>query len=410
MQRPSTAPLPRILVLASTYPRWPDDTLPPFVHELARRLTGAFAIHVLAPHCAGAAVHERLDGVEVHRFRYLPRRFETLAYTGGMLPGLRRRPWRLLGLPVFLLAQLIASVRLLRRYRFEVIHAHWLLPQGLIAVMAKRLCGTRPHIVCTGHGADVFALNGGFSRWLKRRVLADCDAVTVASHAMLDALRHVVAVDSRYAVLPMGVDTQQRFMPAGSPRDPKALLFVGRLAEKKGVKFLLDALVLLGRHPGLKLRLIGTGPAEAGLRERVKRLGLDATVEFLGSLPNRELPHWYQTASILVFPSIVTAYGDQEGLGLVAVEALACGCAVVASDLPAIRDVVRHERTGLLVKPGDAEALAAGLTRLLGDGAMRDRLAAAGRQFVTEHFDWTHIANRYAALFHRLIDGAATAS
>src|SRR5579862_4451165 len=127
----------RILVLASTYPRWRGDTLPPFVHELARRLTGRFEVHVLVPHTAGAQTTERMEGVHVHRFQYLPTRFETLAYGGGMLPGLRTRPWRLLALPLFLGMELVTAVRLLRKRRFAVIHAHWLLPHGLIAVLAQ---------------------------------------------------------------------------------------------------------------------------------------------------------------------------------------------------------------------------------------------------------------------------------
>src|SRR5579859_4100140 len=88
----------RVLVLASTYPRWRNDTVPVFVHELARRLTPDFEMHVLAPHAAGTREEELLDGVSVHRFRYLPERFETLAYGAGILPGLRSRPWRVAAL------------------------------------------------------------------------------------------------------------------------------------------------------------------------------------------------------------------------------------------------------------------------------------------------------------------------
>lgn len=407
--KPQPGAKPRILVLASTYPRWPEDSLPPFVHELARRLTDDFEMHVLAPHCAGAKVRERMDNVEVHRFRYLPERFETLAYTGGMLPGLRRRPWRMLALPVFLLAELIASWRLLRDYRFAIIHAHWLVPQGWVAVTTRRLSGVPTRIACTGHGADVFALNGRFLRRLKGQVLRGSDAITVASHAMLECLRRCTVVDDRYAVLPMGVDTRGRFTPAGSARDPNTLLFVGRLTEKKGARFLLEALALRRRDSEIRLRIIGSGPERAALEATTQRLGLEGNVEFLGSMSNKELPHWYQTASIVVFPSIVTADGDQEGLGLVPVEALACGCAVIASDLPAIRDVIQHEQTGLLVAPCDAGALAAAITRLHDDGTLRDRLAVAGRQFVMANFDWTEIAGRYIAKFHELLGNRAPA-
>ncbi|MGE5625200.1 MAG: glycosyltransferase [Bacillota bacterium] len=388
----------RILVLASTYPRRPDDTLPPFVHELARRLTGEFEVHVLAPHAAGCATHEVMDGVNVHRFRYLPSRFETLAYSSGMLQGLRRRPWRLLALPFFLMGEWFAALRILRRQRFEVIHAHWLLPHGLIALMARALCGYTPAVVATAHGADVYGLKSALARTLKRRVIELAEHVTVVSEAMLLDLR-AEAGDAAYSVLPMGVDTRERFTPPTSAGERHGLLFVGRLADKKGVSVLLDAFVLLRDLPELKLSLIGAGPEEQALRRQVAVLGLKDRVEFVGPVPNRKLPDWYRRSAVLVFPSVVTAYGDQEGLGLVPVEALACGCPVVASDLPAIRDVIRDGETGRLAASGDPVALAGIVRELLSDPGQAQRLAAAGRTYVRARFDWDGVAARYAALF-----------
>lgn len=397
-------PAARILVLASTYPRHRDDTLPPFVHELARRLVASSEVHVLAPHAAGCATDETMDGVQVHRFRYLPARFESLAYSTGMLPGLRQRPWRALALPFFLGAEWLAALRLLRRKRFDVIHAHWLLPHGLIALMARAYCGYRPALVCTAHGADVYGLQGRVSRRLKRWVVKRAEHVTVVSEAMLRTLREETG-DARYSVLPMGVDTRTLFTPAVPPVERRDLLFVGRLAEKKGMRVLLEALASLRDLAGLKLHVIGSGPEETLLKEKSRRLGLQEMVDFEGPVANRGLPAWYRRSALLVFPSVVTAYGDQEGLGLVPVEALACGCAVLASDLPAIRDVIRDGETGRLIRSGDPAALAQALRALLLDEPLRERLAAQGRAYVRQHFDWDVISARYAELFATLSAG-----
>ncbi|HEV2239227.1 MAG TPA: glycosyltransferase, partial [Ktedonobacterales bacterium] len=371
-----------------------------FVHELARRLSGRFEVHALVPHAAGTNTAELMDGVQVHRFRYLPARFETLAYGGGMLPGLRTRPWRLLALPVFLAVELMAAVRLLRRRRYSVVHAHWLLPHGLIAVFARAMCGYRPAIVCTAHGADVYGLRGRFADAVRRYVIARCELVATVSNAMLRTLARSEKTSDRLVVLPMGVDMAVRFVPAASGQDANRLLFVGRLAEKKGLNVLLDALPgLIVTHPRLRLSIIGEGAEEARLRRQVSDLHLTQHVEFTGALTNQELPAWYQRASILVFPSVITSYGDQEGLGLVPIEALACGCAVVASDLPAVRDVIRDGETGLLAAPGDPVALAAAVRKLLDNPAQRQRLAAQGRAYAQAHFDWDGIAARYVLLF-----------
>jgi len=389
----------KILVLTSTYPRYAQDTLPPFVHELARRLTDDYEVHVLAPHSAGCKNREALNGVEIHRFHYLPASFETLAYSGGMLPGLRRHPWRLLALPFFLGSEWIATLKLLREHRFAVIHAHWLLPHGLIALMARALCGYRPVVVSTSHGADVYGLQGRLAMALKRRVVARCAHVTVVSEAMLASLRESMGGAGHYSVLPMGVDTRTRFTPGSPAVERRGLLFVGRLADKKGVDVLLDALSRMRDMPDLNLQVVGSGPEEARLKQQAERLGLQGVVEFTGPIPNGDLPDWYRNSSLLVFPSVVTAYGDQEGLGLVPVEALACGCPVVASDLPAIRDVIRDGETGRLVRSGDPAALATALRELMRDPAQREKLAAGGLAYVRDRFDWSGIAARYAALF-----------
>jgi glycosyltransferase involved in cell wall biosynthesis len=398
----SGKPRMRVLVLASTYPRWPDDSLPPFVHELARRLAMDHEVHVLVPHATGCKTHEVMDGVQVHRFRYGPESFETLAYSSGMLPGLRRRPWRLLGLPVFLFSEWLATLRLLRQQRFDAIHAHWLLPHGLIALIARALSGYRPALICTSHGADLYGLRGGLARMCRRYVVRHSERITVVSQAMLDDMREEAGDVSNCSVLPMGVDTRERFVPPTSPISRSGLLFAGRLADKKGIHVLLEAMAAIKDMPDLSLHIIGSGPEETRLKQLCTRLKLDGIVDFVGPVPNKDLPPWYQRSAALVFPSVVTAYGDQEGLGLVPVEALACGCPVVASDLPAVKDVIRDRETGLLFPAGDARQLAETLHVLLWDEKLRTRLAARGREYAQENFDWSHIAARYAALIEGL--------
>ena len=115
---------PRLLVLASTYPRWAGDSEPGFVHELSRRLADRFEVAVSCPHAPGALPQESMDGVEVHRYRYAPARWESLAYEGGIVTNLRRHPWKWLLLPGFFLAQAWSAWRLVARFRPHVVHAH----------------------------------------------------------------------------------------------------------------------------------------------------------------------------------------------------------------------------------------------------------------------------------------------
>jgi hypothetical protein len=147
----------RILVLATTVPAKVGDGTPEFVVSLARALSRDNDVTILTPSVPGAALRERSGGVEIVRFRYFPKRFEGIA-AGAIMANLAAGPWRVAEVPPLMLAFLSASVREIRRARPDVIHAHWLLPAGLIALSLRKMYGI-PYIV-TAHAADVFRFRG----------------------------------------------------------------------------------------------------------------------------------------------------------------------------------------------------------------------------------------------------------
>lgn len=393
----------RILVLTSTFPRWEGDHEPPFVFELSKRLVDQFDVMVLAPHAAGAKLTENIKGLEVHRFRYCLPRFEKLAYDGGILANLKQNPLVYFLVPLFILSELISLIRILHQYKIDVIHAHWIIPQGLVAITASLFTSKRPIIIGTSHGADLFGLPGKLFRWIKRMVIRHIDMLTVVSHAMR-AYANQFKRKQEIEVISMGVDLTCQFTPAyGANRKTNEILFVGRLVEKKGVQYLIQAMPeILERYPCAELLIIGDGPARESLQKLADLKKLGSKVQFLGAIANTSLQDKYRHATIFVAPSIVAQDGDQEGLGLVLVEALGCECPVIASDLPAIRDVIIHNKTGLICKQKDSKDLALKIITLLGNRKLRESLGRAGRQHVLQNFDWKIIADRYK----KLIDSA----
>lgn len=391
----------KILVVASTFPRWPGDTDPTFVHELSRRLIDdATEVHILAPHTAGAATREILDGLTVHRFRYAFERFETLAYSTGILDKLRANRLNYLLVPFFLLGMTLAARRLIVRERYTVVHAHWLIPQGAACAAALRVVSAPPPLVCTSHGGDLFGLRGALPTRVKRWVLERAQAVTVVSHYMRDFLHANLNPSRTVEVMSMGVDLQTRFVPVeGVARAADEVIFVGRLVEKKGVTYLLRAIARVqARLPALRVRIVGDGPLRAGLEAEATALGITDRVTFTGAVTQDQLPALYSAAAVAIVPSVVTSSGDQEGLGLVTVEALGCGCAVIASDLPAIRDVITPGENGLLVSPEDADGLADAIATMLGETRAATHFQAVARASVVQRFDWEATAARYRAL------------
>ena len=232
----------RVLVMTSTFPRWAGDTQPPFVYNLCAKIAPKFDITVLAPHGPKNRSNEQWGDINIVRFRYFwPERLEQLAY-GGILPNLKRNKFLWLLVPFFFIAELIAAFRVSRSLRIDVLHAHWVIPQGIIA----SLVGWVSHIpvLITCHAADVYGLRGRFKDRVKRWTLNRCSYITAVSQGLLEAIRDLrVSSQIPAAVISMGVDTsafnpgkrdeglRQRLSDGGP-----LLLFVGRLVEKKGVR------------------------------------------------------------------------------------------------------------------------------------------------------------------------------
>lgn len=389
---------PRLLILTSTYPRWSGDHEPGFVHELAKRLTPRFEVRVLCPHARGAAVQETLEGVEVVRYRYAPDRLETLVNNGGIVTNLKRQRWKGLLVPFFLLGLLWRTWREIRCRHPDVIHAHWLLPQGLIVALLGMVDRRTPPFLVTSHGADLFALRARPLTALKRFVAGRAAALTVVSQAMQDELARIGVPLHKVSVQPMGVDLTERFTPAPDvPRSPDEILFVGRLVEKKGLRYLLTALPeIISKHPSAFLTVVGFGPEEGERRAQVDALGIAHKVNFLGALTQAELPALYRRAAVFVAPFVRATSGDQEGLGLVLVEALGCGCPAVVSDLPASRDIT----AGLVgatatIAPDQLHTLGTVVSQALRESAHCRQAVCDALPILRQRFDWSHVAEGY---------------
>jgi glycosyltransferase involved in cell wall biosynthesis len=364
---------------------------------LAQALT-AHDVHVevLAPAAPGLAAHEILDGVPVHRFRYAPRAWETLAYTGTMAETVAGSLTGKAALTGYLYAQARATRRLVARLNAHIVHAHWWFPAGLSA--GRRARRDRP-LVVTMHGSDVrLAARRAWAHPLFRIVMRRAAAVTTVSAWLAEAAR-AMAREVTPVVSPMPVSTALFGPPPAGARATDELLFVGRLNEQKGLRFLLDALRQTRRVA--RLHVVGDGPDAAPLREYAASLGLRSEVTWHGALPREALVPLYQRATAVVVPSL------DEGLGLVAVEAQLCETPVIAFASAGLLDVVTHGDTGVLVPPKDVAGLSAAIDRVLGDRALQVSLGTVARRQALARFAPDAVAARYAGLYRQLASHAA---
>ena len=401
----------RVCLVTSNFPRWEGDATTPFVLHLAQDLIElGWEVEVLAPHAPGAARHEVLHGVPVWRFRYFwPEGQQSVCYQGGALINLRKRRSNWIKLPALIVFEWLALLRLIRRRRPNLINAHWILPQGFVAVTARALL--RTPVVITVHGGDVFGLRGRILTRFKRFALRHAAAVTVNSSATEAAVCEIAPDLTSLRRIPMGVGPPPPCAATAAPEiraryrqgTGPLLAFVGRLVEEKGLGDLIRAVADLQRTlPDLVLMVLGDGQDRPVFEALAARLGLAGRVHFLGWVETESIAAYLAAADIFVGPSKRAPDGWVEAQGLAFVEAMLAGLPVIATRSGGIPDAVRHEETGLLVGEARADEIARSVKRLIQDPELAVRLANAGHSMACREFTRAASAEAFSQLFDEL--------
>ncbi len=376
-------------------------------------MTGAFDITVLVPAAPGAREEEVMEGVKVIRYHYFPlHRWETLCYPGAIVPRIREKKVRALLVPFLFLAFFGQLARRLPAY--DLVHAHWLIPQGVVQSLFKK-----PYLV-TGHGGDVTSFNTGICKKAKQRCLKRAFGVTAVSDCLKEVMEeelyaglsmgHTVPV-----VIPMGVDGEKfgsryRIENYFGQGERKVILFVGRLAEKKGVRYLIKAVRSEAmRRMDAMLVIAGDGPLREELMSLAREQRLDAgkscEIRFLGAKTHEELRVIYASADVAVIPSVTAADGDQEGLPVTLLEAMASGVPVVASRTGGIGQVISDGVNGLLCEERNVTQLTVQISRLLSDQVLWEQIRDNGEKTAWQ-YDYDVIAGNYIAELKKAEGGA----
>ena len=387
----------RVLFLTHSYPRTSGDAAGAFLLHLAAALKAQDVdVTVVAPAGDRLPAHEVLDGIPVYRFRYAPRRFQRLAYTGQMAEEVRRSLSAKFALLGFLGSGFASGARVRRDIKPALVHAHWWFPGGLLGSWVSGFAGIP--LVTTMHGTDVrLAMGNGLARTLLRRVLSNSGAVTTVSSWLAGQVKTMVP-SSNPIVSPMPVATHL-FTPGGT-RHANRLLFVGRLNTQKGIGLLLDAVRAMRER--VELDVVGAGTDQGELVRQASALGISERVHWHGALPQPRLLEFYRSATAVVVPS------KEEGFGLVAVEAQLCETPVVAFASGGLADIIEHRSTGYLVSSGDVTALAATLDDVMSSEA-RHEVGRAGRQSALARFAPDSVARRYRMLYDSVVKGEGNA-
>lgn len=381
----------RVLVFTSMFPRSRHEGRGKAVLRRTAALAERCEVKAIAPQLAGnLPEHEWLDGVEVFRPRW--RRIPKLGVflDGHQLGRLAAR----------------AAAGLGDSFDFDLIDSHWIYPDGYGAVCLGRRLG-KP-VVLNGRGSDV---NRHCFRWphrvFARRALKRAAHVIAVARPLKERLVAAGVPPDRVTVVHNGIDTAlfrrgdraAARAELGLPADGLVLLSVGALVEGKGFEHLVGGLAGLPAGSQARLYVAGPGPGGPALERHAQGCGVSERVTLLGSLPQDELPRWYQAADFFCFGSL------REGCPNVVLEAQACGTPVLSTPVGAVPDLLADERCGILFAPGSPEAFAAALAAALDRRWDRDLIAQQGGRR-----SWANVADEVLAVFRRVLARQTEAS
>lgn len=410
MESERLPPVPRILVITTTFPKRPDDTIPRFILDMTSGLanTPKNELLVICPSSKNDPPSETWDEFKVTRFRYMLRRFETLANRRGIVAELKKSLLAYLLIPPFLLAMTISVFRTVKRFNPDVVIANWVFPCGSIAAMANYLLNHPTGLIVSAPGGDAAlvrknALLRAMARFAMRRADRIIAYSTFVKNHLADLLEEA---GSKTRVIPMGVSDSfldaLNSLDGSGPTHHPTLLFVGRLEEKKGVRYLIEAMpTIIKRFPEARLDVVGDGGLAHELRTLATQLDLGEKVAFHGSQPHKNLPKFLQGADIFVSPSINTP-DDVEGMPTTILEALAAQLPVVATDAGGVKDVIKHTVTGLIVKQADSSAISDAVIELLTDEALRAKIAKNVASLISENHTFKHVCAKYQAIIDEI--------
>lgn len=419
-------------VLTHNYPRFAGDFSGTFVEALCEEMAAqGQQVTVWAPYDAAydAADAPIRDANQRHDtgfgsvclclYRYAwPPKMHRLGYMRTMQSDLALRLEAYLLSPALFAAGIRTVLREAQRMRPDVLHAHWLLPNGFIAAVVSRRLGIPLVVSVPGSDAQVAGKNVLF-RSMARLTFAQADLLTANSAALRDSVVGLGADPAKFDMIIYGTDpnaltpsdagTSDLREELSIDADVTVLLCVGRMVPKKGFDTLIRALArpeLAGRN--VVAVMVGNGDERAGWQRLAARLGVSMQLRWTGNVSKERIPVYYNMADALVMPSVSR---PADGLNVCVLDAMSCGKPVVGTDVAGNPLAIVDGKTGLIVPEQDIGALARAIALLVDVPELRSAMGQAGRERIETELGWPHLARRYIQHFERLALGrpAATA-
>lgn len=385
------------IVTACPYDEEEGEVLTPWLWKILGELKGrGIKIDLFCPTYKGK-VGEYFRGFYIHRYRYCISESEILGYKTAIPEILKNTKWAYALIPFYILSGLLKSFIISGTENYDVVHVHWPLPLAIFSLPFK-MRGVP--VVHSYYTAEIKLSEGlGFLGKFMKLLIHTANAKTAISTYVKDLLGYEDVVVIPYA---SALNVKNFHPPKEKPEKP-VILFVGRLVERKGVKYLIEAAkILKDTDTNISVHIVGDGPLRKELEEMTRYLGLEDIVLFRGKIGGDELINEYKNSHIFVLPSIIDSRGDTEGLGVVLIEALTFGLPVIGSRVGGIPDIIIDKETGLLVDEKNPTALASAIKYLLLNWEEAKKMVVNGQNRIKENFSPEKVVDRILEIYRSL--------
>lgn len=385
----------KICHVVSVYPRSQEDSEVPWLRKSINKLRAeGHDITIYAPSFKGLKDHE-IDGCPVKRFRYFFAGLETLTHDEGAPNKIHKFHYKLITL-FYLFFGTLGLIRLHSKEKFDVLHVHWPAPHALFGFIASLFCKTK--IVLSFYTASLMLVKRfPFVKHFLRFFIKHSDHVIAISQFTGKLVTDIY--DRNLTIIPYGTTVSPE---AETPKllPNKKIISVGRVIERKGFKYLIDAMPsLLEKYPDATLQIIGGGPHRENLMTQAKELGIEEKVTLPGKVSQEDLEKAFNECNVFVLPSIVDSKGDTEGLGVVLIEAMTYHKPVIGTDTGGITDIVINDVSGIRVPQKDSKAIYNALDKLFSNHEYAKEIAEKGFEHVEKNFSWRSVIGKFNQVY-----------
>lgn len=384
-----------ILHLVTAYRRDRNDIITPWLVDMLKYQSKNHRVSVFTSNYRKTPLMQRDGRVDIHRFNYAPSTMQCMSHDMTINDFLRKHVNYYFILPLFFIMGMIKLLKLTRKKHIKIITIHWPFPMALMYLPVMKFINVKT--VNVWYGAEMKVLGsrtgllGNLFGFIARKAHYN---VVISSHT--GKLLENIAGNVDMSVIPYGVHIK----PLKIFQKESYILCAGRLVERKGIKYLIEAMKFV-KHD-YKLIIAGDGPLRPMLQKQIDEMQLSRRVKMKGYVSDGELNRLYEHASVFVLPAIYDRKGDTEGLGMVLVEAICKGTPVVATGIGGIRDIVIDGKTGLFSKEKDSRDIAEKINLLIDNEALRDKLTENAYKHIEKYFSIQRISGKFDEVYEKI--------